>query len=154
MFDLAFFESHWFPRKKRNLLKTVGGIKSRTAIIWGQKKKILIPWLVRGSKCAQDHGESRCSIIGAQKRCVWKRHKKKRFFRPKTAILGQKISQEYALWSAILFEYSMIVLLTQFFHLQKKNFKKKTFFRQKMTIFGYFWSKNLTRSCFMISNPF
>ena len=85
--SLAFDDRVWRFHKSP---KTPRGTSEATAIFWGPKKKNLTLWLVRGSKCAQDHGECSYSSLGALKMGVWKRYSKNRFFRPKMAIFGPK----------------------------------------------------------------
>ena len=63
--------------------------RPKTAI-FGQK--IGSSNLLRGLRRVKFHGESNYASPMALKWCVFKRSQKKRFFRPKTAIFGQKMN--------------------------------------------------------------
>ena len=82
------------------------------------KKKNLTLWLVRGSKCAQDHGECSYSSLGALKIGVWKRYSKNRFFRPKMPIFGPKTLSNRLLRSPILMKSFSRVLFSPIIHPQ------------------------------------
>ena len=103
---------------------TARGRNGATAIIWGPKKKILTIWLVRGSKCAQGHGECSRNSFRALKWCVWKRHSKNCFFWPKMAIFAPKTSWTPMLWSPILMQSFKKVLFGSIIHPQLKKLKK------------------------------
>ena len=130
---LQFAATHWFAKKE--LLKslkrrskytcTPSGTSKATAIFWGPKKKNLTLWLVRGSKCAQDHGECSYSSLGALKIGVWKRYSKNRFFRPKMPIFGPKTLSNRLLRSPILMKSFSRVLFSPIIHPQFWKLKKK-----------------------------
>ena len=66
------------------------------------------------------------SSLGAQKRCVWKRYSKNRFFRPKMAIFGPKTSSNRLIWSPICGDfytfYKSQMDLQYKFQLSRMNF--------------------------------
>ena len=73
-----------FKRTQKNCF-----FRPKTAI-FGQK--IGSSNLLRGLRRVKFHGESNYASPMALKWCVFKRSQKKRFFRPKTAIFGQKMN--------------------------------------------------------------